>query len=41
MNWIKQKGKTGKVELSKRFLEKENFTFQKKISSVILDHDIP
>ena len=31
---------TRKVEPSKKFLEKEIFTFQIKISSVILDHDI-
>ena len=41
MNWTKRKGTTGKVEPSKKFLEEEKFTFQRKISNVILDHDIP
>ena len=38
MNWTKRKGTTGKVEPSRKFLEEEKFTFQRKISSVILDH---
>ena len=41
MNWTKSKDMTGKVEPSKKFLEEEKLTFQRKISSVILDHDIP
>ena len=41
MNWTKSKDTTGKVEPSKKFLEEEKLTFQRKISSVILDHDIP
>ena len=41
MNWTKRKGTTGKVEPSKKFLEEEKFTFQRKISNVILDHDVP
>ena len=36
MNWT-----PGKVEPSREFLEEEKFTFQRKIFSVILDHDIP
>ena len=40
MNWTKRKDTTGKVEPSKRFLEEEKFTFQRKISNVILDHDV-
>ena len=41
MNWTKRKGTTGKIEPLKKFLEEEKFTFQRKISNVILDHDIP
>ena len=41
MNWTKGKGTTGKVEPSKKFLEEEKLTFQRKISNVILDHDVP
>ena len=41
MNWTKRKGTTGEVELSKKFLEEERFTLQRKISNVILDHDAP
>ena len=41
MNWTKRKGTTGKVEPSKKFLEEEKFNFQRKISNVILDHDVP
>ena len=33
-------GTTGKVEPFKKFLEEEEFTFQKKISNVILGHDV-
>ena len=41
MNWTKRKGTTRKVEPSKKFLEEEKFTFQRKISNVILDHGCP
>ena len=41
MNWTKRKGTTGEVEPSKKFLEEERFTLQRKISNVILDHDVP
>ena len=41
MNWTKRKGTTGKVERSKQFLVEEKLTFQKKISGVIFEHDIP
>ena len=41
MNWSQEKGTTGKVEPCKKFLEEEKFTFQRKISNVILDHGIP
>ena len=41
MNWTKRKGTTGKVEPSKKFLEEEKFTFQRNISYVILDNDVP
>ena len=41
MNWTKRRDTTGKVEPSEKFLEEEKFTFQRKISNVKLDHDVP
>ena len=41
INWTKRKGTTEKVKPSKKFFEEEKFTFQRKISDVILDHDVP
>ena len=41
MNWTKRKSSTGKIELSKQFLLEEKLTFQKKISGVIFEYDIP
>ena len=41
MNWTKRKGTTGKIDSSKQFLLEEKLTFQKKISAVIFEHDIP
>ena len=41
MNWVKRKGTTGKVEPSVQLLAEEKFTFQKSISTVVYDHDIP
>ena len=41
MNWTKTKGTTGKTEPTKQFLLEEELTFQKKISGVIFEHDIP
>ena len=41
VNWTKRKGTTGKVQPSRKFLEEEKFTFERKISSITLDHDIP
>ena len=41
MNWTKTKGTTGKIEPTKQFLLEEELTFQKKISAVIFEHDIP
>ena len=31
MNWTKRKGTTGNVEPSKKFLDEEKFTFQRKM----------
>ena len=39
MDWVKRKGTTGKVEPSAQFLEK--FIFQRAISTVLYNHDIP
>ena len=41
MDWVKRKGTAGKVEPSKQFLEEEKFTFQRSISMVVYNHDIP
>ena len=41
MNRTKRNETTGKVEPPKKFLQEEKFTFQRKISNVILDHDFP
>ena len=41
MNWTKRKETTGKIEPPKQFLLEEKLTFQKKISGVIFEHDIP
>ena len=41
INWTKRKGTTGKIEPSKQFLLEEKITFQKKISGVIFEHNIP
>ena len=41
MNLTKRKDTTGKGEPSKKFLAEEKSTFQRKISNVILDHDVP
>lgn len=41
MKWTKRKGTTGKVEPSQQFLAEEKLTFQRNISSIIKDHDIP
>ena len=41
MKWSKCKGTTGKVDPSPQFLAKEKFTFQRKISAGILEHNVP
>ena len=41
MKWTERKGTTGKVEPSQQFLAEEKLTFQRNISSIIKDHDIP
>ena len=41
MNWVKRKGTTGKIEPSQKFLYEEKFTYQREISKVVLDNDIP
>ena len=39
--WSKRKGTTGNVDPSPQFLAKEKFTFQRKISALVSEHDIP
>ena len=41
MDWNKRKGTNRKIEPSKQFLLEEELTFQKKISGIIFEHDIP
>ena len=41
MNWTKRKGTTGKIEPSEQFLLEEKLTFQKNISRIVFEHDIP
>ena len=41
INWTTKKGTTGKIKSSKQFILDEKLTFQKKISGVIFEHDIP
>ena len=41
MNLTNRKDTTGKIEPFKQFLLEEKLTFQKKISGVIFEHDIP
>ena len=41
MKWTKRKGTTGKVEPSQQFFDEEKLTFQRNISTIIEDHDIP
>ena len=41
MEWSKRKCTTGKIEPSKQFLLEEKLTFQKRIASIIEEHDIP
>ena len=41
MEWSKRKGTTGKIEPSKQFLVEEKLTFQRRIASIIEEHDIP
>ena len=40
INLTKRKGLTGKLESFQKFLDEKKFCFQRKISGVILDHDI-
>ena len=41
MEWVNRKGTTGKVEPSEKFLHREKFSYQREISRIILNHDIP
>ena len=41
MEWSKRKGTTGKIEPSKQFLREEKLKFQRRIASIIEEHDIP
>ena len=40
IEWSKRKGATSKIEPSKQFLIEEKLTFQKRISSIIQEHDM-
>ena len=39
--WNKRKGVTEKVVPSRQFLAEEKFSFQRNISSLVTEHDIP
>ena len=41
MEWSEKKGTIGKNERSKQFLLEEKLTFQRRIASIIEEHDIP
>ena len=41
LKWSKRKGTTGKVESPPQVLAEEKFTFQRTISTAILEHNIP
>ena len=41
LTWSKRKGTTEKVDPSSQFLAKEKFTFQRNISTLVSEHDIP
>ena len=41
MEWSKRKGTTGKIEPSEQFLLEEKLTFQRLISLIIEEYDIP
>ena len=41
MEWVKRKGTTGKTEPSDGFLAEEKFTFQRAISTAVLENDTP
>ena len=41
IKWTKRKGTTGKAEPSQQFLDEEKLTFQRNISIITEDHDIP
>ena len=41
MEWSKRRGTTGKIEPSKQILIEEKLTFQRRIASIIEEHDIP
>ena len=41
MEYLKRKGKAGKVEPCPKFLEEEKFMYQRAISTFVSDYDIP
>ena len=41
MDWMKKEGTARKVGPCSKFLEEENFLFQRAISKFVLEHDIP
>ena len=41
LKWKKRKGTIDEVDPSPQFLGEKNFTFQRTISTAILEHDIP
>ena len=41
MEWSKSKDTTGTIEPSEQFLLEEKLAFQRRIASIIKEHDIP
>ena len=41
LTWSKRKGTTGKVDPSPQFLAEGKLTFQRNISALVSEHDIP
>ena len=41
LTWSKHKVPSGKVDSSPQFLAEEKYTFQRNISALVSEHDIP
>ena len=41
LKWNKHKGTTGKTDPSPQFLVEKKFSFQRNVSALVTEHDIP